>query len=107
MTVRIISKKKEPKEVMVKLVDGSTIKGKINLYHDEYTALRVSDVFTKITDPFIVLFDASMEGRTGRVVVVNKHNIIWVSPEDQEEVRGGPEGLGRGLFGERDSKTGG
>jgi small nuclear ribonucleoprotein (snRNP)-like protein len=82
MTVRIISKKRDSKEVMVKLVDGSTIKGKINLYHDEFTALRVSDLFTKIADPFIVIFDAAMEGREDRVVVVNKSNIVWVSPED-------------------------
>jgi small nuclear ribonucleoprotein (snRNP)-like protein len=82
MTVRIISKKRDSKEVMLKLVDGSTIKGKINLYHDEFTALRVSDLFTKIADPFIVIYDAAMEGKEDRVVVVNKSNIVWVSPED-------------------------
>ena len=43
---------------------------------------RVSDIFTKGSDPFIVVFDATAEGRSGRVLVINIRNIAWVSPND-------------------------
>jgi small nuclear ribonucleoprotein (snRNP)-like protein len=82
MSVKIISRKLEPRSVTLKLADGSVVKGKINLYHDELTNLRVSDIFTKIPDPFITVFDAIVEGKSGRVCIVNKKNIIWASPED-------------------------
>lgn len=82
MTVRIISKRLDPRNVVLKLVDGSIVKGKINLHHDQAQVQRVSDIFTKVQDPYIVVFDATAEGRSGRVLVVNKRNLIWVSPED-------------------------
>ncbi len=82
MAVRIISRRREPRGVLLKLVDGSTVKGKINLYHEEVVLPRVSDVLTKIPEPFIVIFDATAEGQTDRVMIINKANIIWVSPED-------------------------
>jgi hypothetical protein len=99
MSVKIISRRMDSRKVTVKLVDGSLIQGKINLHHDEAVIQRVSDVFTKITDPFIVVFDATAEGKSGRVLILNKRNVAWVSPEDepprQEEERpaepsGGP-----------------
>jgi hypothetical protein len=64
------------------LADGSVVKGKINLYHDEMMIQRVSDIFTKIPDPFITVFDATVEGQTGQVCIVNKRNIVWGSPEE-------------------------
>jgi rRNA processing protein Gar1 len=81
MSVKIISRKLIPREVMIKLVDGSVVKGKINLYHEEASVQRVSDVFTKIKDPYIVVFDATVEGKVGRVLILNKQNVVWVSPE--------------------------
>ena len=48
---------------------------------------RVSDIFTKVTDPFIVVFDATAEGKSGRVLILNKRNIAWVSPEDDAAAR--------------------
>lgn len=82
MNVKIISRKLDPRNVILKLVDGSMVKGKINLHHDEAVIQRVSDIFTHIADPFIVVFDATVEGKAGKVVIVNKHNVIWASPED-------------------------
>jgi hypothetical protein len=82
MTVRIISKRLDPKAVVVKMVDGSVVKGKINMHHDEAIIQRVSDIFTKMPEPFIVVFDATAEGASGRVMILNKKNIAWVSPED-------------------------
>jgi len=82
MSVRIIGRKLVPRNVLLKLADGSMVKGKINLHHDEAVIQRVSDIFTSIADPFIVVFDATMEGEAGKVLIVNKSNVIWASPVD-------------------------
>ncbi len=78
----------DSRKVTIKLVDGSLIQGKINMAHDEGLIQRVSDVFTKISDPFIVVFDATAEGKSGRVIILNKRNIAWVSPEDEPPHQG-------------------
>jgi hypothetical protein len=82
MSFKMITRVKKPKEVSIKLVDGSLIKGKINLHSDEYMIQRVSEIFTQIDDPFLVVFDATFEGKSGRVLIVNKKNIVWASPEE-------------------------
>ncbi len=81
MSVKIISRRLLPAEVVVKLVDGSLVKGKINLHSDDAVVQRVSDIFTKVPDPFIVVFDATAEGQIGKVLILNKRNIVWVSPQ--------------------------
>ena len=82
MSVKIISRRIEARKVTIKMVDGSLVQGKINLLSDEEVVQRVSDIFTKLTDPFVVVFDATAEGKSGRVLILNKRNIAWVSPED-------------------------
>ena len=88
----------EERKAAIKLEDGSLIQGIINILaepvherHDSYTKhgeerntfyKRVSDIFTKGKNPFIVVFDASLEGQPGRVLIINKNKILWVSPED-------------------------
>jgi hypothetical protein len=81
MTVKIISRRIDARKVSIKMVDGSLIQGKVNLLHDEAVVQRVSDIFTKLTDPFVVVFDATAEGKSGRVIILNKRNIAWISPE--------------------------
>jgi len=85
MSVKIISRRIEARKVSIKMVDGSLVQGKVNLLHDEAVVQRVSDIFTKRADPFIVLFDATAEGKGGRVLILNKRNIAWVSPEEEPE----------------------
>ena len=82
MSVKVISRRIDACKVTVKMVDGSLVQGKVNVCHDEEVVQRVSDIFTKVTDPFIVVFDATAEGKSGRVLILNKRNIAWVSPED-------------------------
>jgi hypothetical protein len=82
MSVKIISRRIEARKVSIKMVDGSLVQGKVNLLSDESVVQRVSDIFTKVTDPFIVVFEATAEGKSGRVLILNKRNIAWVSPED-------------------------
>lgn len=83
MTVSIITRKINARTVTIKLVDGSVVNGKINLHRSDVDISRVSDLFTKVTDPFIVVFDATAEGKSGRVLILNKRNIVWIAPEDE------------------------
>jgi len=73
----------EARKVTIKLADGSLIRGKINLRQDETVIQRVSEIFTRHPAPFLVIFEATFEGMTDRVMVINKHNILWVSPDDR------------------------
>ena len=82
MSVKVISRRIDARKVTIKMVDGSLVQGKVNVFHDEEVVQRVSDIFTKVTDPFIVVFDVTAEGKSGRVLIINKRNIAWVSPED-------------------------
>jgi hypothetical protein len=82
MSVKIISRRIDARKVSIKLVDGSLVQGKINLLNDEAVVQRVSDIFTKLPDPFVVVFDATAEGKSGRVLILNKRTVAWVSPED-------------------------
>lgn len=82
MSIKVISRRIDPRKVTIKMVDGSLVQGKVNVFHDEEVVQRVSDIFTKVSDPFIVVFDATAEGKSGRVLILNKRNIAWVSPED-------------------------
>ena len=82
MDVKIISRRREPRTVTLKLTDGSLIRGQVNLYYEEMVLNRVSDLFTRDKDPFLVVFGALMEGLTNQVLIVNKQNIIWIAPED-------------------------
>src|SRR5512139_2714695 len=82
MSVKVIRRQINSRQVTLKMVDGSLVQGKVNIYHDEEVVQRVSDLFTKVSDPFVVVYDAMAEGETGRVLIVNKRNIAWVSPED-------------------------
>ena len=91
MSFKVISRRIDGRKVTIKMVDGSLVQGQVNVYHDEETVQRVSEIFTKLADPFVVVFDATAEGKSGRVLILNKRNIAWVSPEDDvppvEDVR--------------------
>ena len=94
MSVKVISRRIDARKVIIKMVDGSMVYGKVNIYHDEEVVQRVSDMFTKVTDPFIVVFGVTLEGKGGRVLIINKANIAWVSPDDdpvQKENQGPQE----------------
>ena len=60
--------------VTIRCTDGSIIKGKVNLKHEN----RVSDLFTKIEEPFIVVFDVVAQGQKGPAIAINKQIIAWV-----------------------------
>jgi small nuclear ribonucleoprotein (snRNP)-like protein len=72
------SYKREYRNVTIRTIDGTTLIGKVNIGIKE----RVSDLFTKTENPFIVLFDVEDRDISGKVLFINKNNIVWVEPED-------------------------
>jgi hypothetical protein len=66
------------RSVVVKIKDGTTITGKLNI--GDFP--RVSDYFRNSSDKYLVLSDAEHRGMSGRVVIVNKSEIMWAEPED-------------------------
>ena len=71
--------KKEYRNIAIRTTDGSTLLGKVNIGIKE----RVSDLFTKTENPFIVLSDVEHKDGSGKVLFINKNNIVWVEPVDQ------------------------
>ena len=67
------------KTVTIKLKDGTVVTGKLNI--GDYA--RVSDLFKQSPEQYLVLAEAEHRGSTGKVVIVNKSEIVWVEPEDQ------------------------
>ena len=75
MTVDTINKTK----IAIHLTDGTTIKGMMNIH--KYN--RATDFLnSKDTDQFLIIFDASMAGITGDVVIINRNHIVWAVPEE-------------------------
>jgi hypothetical protein len=70
--------KREYRKISVRTTDGSTLVGRVNIGIKE----RVSELFTKTENPFIVIIDVEHQDIQGRVLFVNKNNIVWVEPED-------------------------
>ena len=62
--------------VNVKLRDGTTISGKLNI--GEYQ--RVSDFFKSLPDQYFILADAEYMGTSGKVIIINKNEIMLAEP---------------------------
>ncbi|MBW1675184.1 MAG: hypothetical protein JRJ79_00960 [Deltaproteobacteria bacterium] len=73
-----VSWKVKPGTVNMKLVDGTIVQATINLGSEA----RVSDLFTRSGNPFVVVFDAKFPGSMyEKVLIVNKRHIVWIEPE--------------------------
>ena len=70
---------KQYRVVKVKMKDGTEITGKLNI--GEYA--RVSDLFRQSSDQYFVLSDAEHRGSSGKVVIINKSEIVWVEPDEK------------------------
>ena len=70
---------KQFQTVTIKIKDGTIITGKLNI--GDYP--RVSDLFKQSPDQYLVLADAEHRGSSGKVVIVNKSEIVWVEPEEK------------------------
>ena len=68
----------ESPSVIVKLIDGTTVKGKINIRGK----MRLSDLFKEGSEQFLILFDINIPDRSENVIFINKNQIIWAMPLD-------------------------
>jgi len=72
------------RKITLKLVDGTVIRGKVNLNSDTIPMDRISDLLIKGLHPFIVVYGTTVGGKKDQVFVVNKHHILWASPAEDE-----------------------
>ena len=78
-----MEKRKDPyraeyKNITIRTTDGATLMGQVNLGLKE----RVSDLFTKTENPYIVLLNAEHKDGSGKVLIVNKNHIVWAEPKE-------------------------
>jgi len=72
---------KENRLVVVKTIDGSLIRGNINLNSETLPMDRVSDLLIKGQNKFLIMYNASLGDRKDAAVIINKSQIVWVMEE--------------------------
>lgn len=68
----------DSKEAIIKLSDGNTIRGKINIRNQA----RLSDLLNLKDDNFLVVFDCQFREELGKILFVNKRHVVWIAPTD-------------------------
>jgi hypothetical protein len=64
--------------VQVRMTDGSTIRGTVNLNSESEPMRRISDLMIKGKNRFLLLSCATVQGQKERTVLVNKDQIVYV-----------------------------
>jgi hypothetical protein len=67
------------KQVMVKVSDGSLVRGKVNIGENYH---RLSDLFKHSNDSFIVVVADEAPESVNKVFFINKQYIIWAEAQD-------------------------
>jgi chromosome segregation ATPase len=70
---------KKSRELIIKTILGDTYRGNINIGSKE----RLSDMFTKVKTPFIVMYDVIFKGEENTTILLNKQNIVSIEPLDK------------------------
>ena len=73
---------KENRQVLVKTIDGSLIRGNINLNSESIPMDRVSDLLIKGQNRFLIMYNAALGDRKDAAVIINKSQIVWVMEEE-------------------------
>jgi hypothetical protein len=71
----------ENRLVVVKTIDGSVIRGNINLNSESIPMDRVSDLLIKGQNKFLIMYNATLGDRKDAAVIINKMQIVWVMEE--------------------------
>lgn len=69
---------KKTRKLIITTVTGETYRGKINIGSKD----RLSDMFTIVKTPFIVMYDVVFKGEQKTTVIINKQNIVSIKPLD-------------------------
>ncbi|MEA1922544.1 MAG: hypothetical protein U9N63_07800 [Pseudomonadota bacterium] len=70
---------KKSRELIIKTILGDTYRGNINIGSKG----RLSDMFTKVKSPFIVMYDVIFKGEENTTIILNKQNIVSIEPLDK------------------------
>jgi len=76
---------KENRLVVVKTIDGSLIRGNINLNSESLPMDRVSDLLIKGQNKFLIMYNATLGDRKDAAVIINKSQIVWVMEEQDTQ----------------------
>ena len=79
---------KENRQVVVKTIDGSVIRGNINLNSESLPMDRVSDLLIKGQNKFLIMYNATLGDRKDAAVIINKSQIVWVMEETEKQAIG-------------------
>jgi len=84
--------KVESRIIRVKLIDNTFITGQVNLNRDPNNDYeRLSDLLTKNSDQFLVIFAATEiradldQSIKHKVIFVNRQHILWAIPEESQK----------------------
>ena len=78
----------ENRLVVVKTIDGSLIRGNINLNSESIPMDRVSDLLIKGQNKFLIMYNATIDSVTDSAVIINKSQIVWVMEEKESQAKG-------------------
>ena len=73
----------ENRLVVVKTIDGSVIRGNINLNSESIPMDRVSDLLIKGQNKFLIMYNATLGEKKDAAVIINKSQIVWVTEEPE------------------------
>jgi len=76
---------KENRLVVVKTIDGSLIRGNINLNSESLPMDRVSDLLIKGQNKFLIMYNATLGDRKDAAIIINKSQIVWVMEEESSQ----------------------
>jgi hypothetical protein len=66
------------RNVQVRMTDGTTIRGTVNLNSESEPMHRISDLLIRGKNRFLLLSCATVQGQKERTVLVNKDQIVYV-----------------------------
>jgi hypothetical protein len=66
------------RNVQVRMTDGSTIRGIVNLNSESEPMHRISDLLIRGQNRFLLVSNATVQGQKERTVLINKDQIIYV-----------------------------
>ena len=78
----------ENRLVVVKTIDGSLIRGNINLNSESIPMDRVSDLLIKGQNKFLIMYNATIGKIKDSAIIINKSQIVWVMEEKEMQARG-------------------
>ena len=78
---------KENRTVVVKTIDGSLIRGNINLNSESLPMDRVSDLLIKGQNKFLIMYNASLGETKDAAIIINKSQIVWVMEEQEKRTQ--------------------